>query len=64
MHSPRHTRASRQRRRFQRREMFQFSPKHGIMPMTKIYAMSEVNKALAPLRHNLVRYRTVLVYGN
>ena len=32
--------------------------------MTETYAMSEVNKALASLRHNPTRYRAVLVYGN
>jgi uncharacterized zinc-type alcohol dehydrogenase-like protein len=42
------------------REMFRFSAKHAIMPMTELYPMKEVNQALDRLRQNRVRYRAVL----
>jgi uncharacterized zinc-type alcohol dehydrogenase-like protein len=43
------------------REMFRFSAKYAIMPMTEPYPMKEVNQALNRLRQNRVRYRAVLV---
>jgi len=51
------------RRRLQcrnHRDMFRFSAKHAIMPMTELYPMKEVNQALDRLRQNRVRYRAVL----
>jgi uncharacterized zinc-type alcohol dehydrogenase-like protein len=41
-------------------EMFRFSAKHAIMPMTEVYPMAEVNEVLDRLRQNRVRYRAVL----
>ncbi|MGH7854420.1 MAG: NAD(P)-dependent alcohol dehydrogenase [Candidatus Binatia bacterium] len=43
------------------REMFRFSAKHAIMPMTELYPMKQVNHVLNRLRQNRVRYRAVLV---
>ena len=42
------------------REMFHFSAKHAIMPMTEVYPMKDVNNVLTRLRQNRVRYRAVL----
>jgi alcohol/geraniol dehydrogenase (NADP+) len=43
------------------KEMFHFSAKHAIIPMTEHYPMREVNEVLERLRKNRVRYRAVLV---
>jgi D-arabinose 1-dehydrogenase-like Zn-dependent alcohol dehydrogenase len=42
------------------REMFHFSAKHAIMPMTEVYPMKDVIDVLTRLRQNRVRYRAVL----
>ena len=41
-------------------EMLNFSAEHKITPMIERFPMSEVNKALARLAKNHVRYRPVL----
>lgn len=43
------------------RSMLRFSAQHGIVPMTEIYPMSEVNEVIDRLKRNRVRYRAVLV---
>lgn len=46
------------------REMFHFSAKHAIIPMTELYPLKSVNQVLERLRRNQVRYRAVLVNEN
>jgi uncharacterized zinc-type alcohol dehydrogenase-like protein len=43
------------------RAMLEFSARHNIKPMIERFSMKQVNEALDRLRHNRVRYRTVLV---
>ena len=42
------------------RAMLEFSAAHGIFPQVELFPMAEVNRALARLRENNVRYRAVL----
>jgi uncharacterized zinc-type alcohol dehydrogenase-like protein len=42
------------------RVMLEFSAAHGILPEVELFSMAEVNRALARLRENNVRYRAVL----
>lgn len=43
------------------KEMLAFSALHGIKPKVELFPMEDINKAIALLRKNMVRYRAVLV---
>ena len=41
--------------------MFKFAAQHGIAAVTQTYPFNDVNRAIADLRENKIRYRGVLV---